>query len=260
VEYPLAQKFTKTDLAKFEHSWGQYPHLVSRGAEKNFREFAINRGRQRTVADEQTFRDVISRAIIFRSTEKIVSGLGLVGYRANVVAYSIAYLAHVTQSRVDLDVIWQKQRLPGYLADAIAKIASPIYAEITNPPAGGNVGEWCKKEQCWESIRNLVIRLDPSLREKLVDPTTNGTGRLRTEDAAAIDRVTSVGSESWYGIAQWARETGSLEPWQRGLAFSLGRLGRQRKAPTAKQAIQGVKILEEADRAGFAYQGLTREG
>ena len=42
--HPLRQKFTKSDAAKFEHSWDQLPHIVSRGAEKNFREFMIRLG------------------------------------------------------------------------------------------------------------------------------------------------------------------------------------------------------------------------
>ncbi len=33
---PTTQKFTKTDLAKFENTWDQLPHEVSRGAQKNF--------------------------------------------------------------------------------------------------------------------------------------------------------------------------------------------------------------------------------
>ena len=35
IQHPLSQKFSKTDLAKFEHTWDQRPHIVSRGAEKN---------------------------------------------------------------------------------------------------------------------------------------------------------------------------------------------------------------------------------
>ena len=38
---PPRQKFTKTDVAKFSHSWAQFPYLVSLGAEKNFREFML---------------------------------------------------------------------------------------------------------------------------------------------------------------------------------------------------------------------------
>ncbi len=37
--YPKSQMFVKTDLAKFQHTWEQLPHIVSKGAQKNFAEF-----------------------------------------------------------------------------------------------------------------------------------------------------------------------------------------------------------------------------
>jgi hypothetical protein len=37
---PPERKFTKTDLAKYEHAWVGLPYLVCRGAEKNFLAFA----------------------------------------------------------------------------------------------------------------------------------------------------------------------------------------------------------------------------
>ena len=40
IEYPKPQLFAKTDLAKFEFSATGQPHWVSRGAQKNFAEFA----------------------------------------------------------------------------------------------------------------------------------------------------------------------------------------------------------------------------
>ena len=264
AEYPPAQKFTKTDLAKFEHSWEQFPHLVSRGAEKNFREFAISRGRQRSAVDEAEFHDIVSRAILFRSTEKIVTGLGLVGYRANVVAYSIAYLAHETESRVDLEKIWQRQSLPSQVSDALKVVAPIVYAAITEPEGGGNVGEWAKKEKCWEAIRNKVVRL-PDLSAGLVPvdrPLRGGgrPGRLSAEDAALIDRIKAVDAEVWFAVSHWARETSNLASWQRSIAFSLGRLAKQHRDPSIKQATQGSKILEEVERVGFKFERLNTSG
>lgn len=256
LEYPPTQKFTKTDLAKFEHSWEQYPHLVSRGAEKNFREFALSRGRQRAAADEAEFHEIVARAILFRSTEKIVSGLGLVGYRANVVAYSIAYVAHETGSRVDLEKIWIQQRLPATVAEAIKAIAPVVYREITASGVG-NVGEWCKKERCWEAIRTKVIRLPSHLEGDLIDTEYHGGRRgtrLTPDDVALIDKNKAVDGDIWFGIAHWSRETGHLEGWQRSLAFSLGRLAKQHRAPSLKQAQQGEKILAEVERLGFKFQ------
>lgn len=36
IEYPKSQRFTKTDVAKYEASWKQHPYDVCRGAEKNY--------------------------------------------------------------------------------------------------------------------------------------------------------------------------------------------------------------------------------
>jgi hypothetical protein len=61
-----------------------------------------------------------------------------------------------------------------------------------------------------------------------------------------------VQSETWFALANWAKETSNLQPWQRSLAFSLGRLARQEREPSRKQAVQGKRILEESDRLGFS--------
>jgi len=48
------RKFTKTDPTKFEHTWDQKPHTVSRRAEKNFVAFMAELSGQRpAVPDDQ---------------------------------------------------------------------------------------------------------------------------------------------------------------------------------------------------------------
>jgi hypothetical protein len=44
LEFPKSQLFSKTDLAKFEFSAAGHPHVVSKGAQKNFAEFASEIG------------------------------------------------------------------------------------------------------------------------------------------------------------------------------------------------------------------------
>ena len=259
-EYPTAQKFTKTDLAKFEHAWEQLPHLVSRGAEKNFREFAISRGRQRAQATEEDFKDIVARAILFKSTEKLFGQLGLVGYRANVVAYSIAYLSHQTAYRIDLERIWLKQGLPGPVAEGLRTILPVVHAAITDAPGGGNVGEWAKRDKCWEQVKTKVIRFPLDLEPVLVPvgrQTAGGgrSGRLSEDDQALIARVKAVDGDIWFALSNWARQVGGLAPWQRSLAFSLGRLAKSRRDPSLKQAAQGAKILDEVARLGFRFDG-----
>jgi hypothetical protein len=71
------------------------------------------------------------------------------------------------------------------------------------------------------------------------------------EVARAVSRVTNVSAETWFNISRWAKETNNLLPWQRSLAFSLGKVVGNNRSPSPKQAAQGIKILEESERRGF---------
>ena len=100
LENPRPQLFSKTDMAKFLNVWEQKPDKVSLGAQKNFADFAQGVG-QAWKKDEKSFneaffREVVAKAIVFRSTEKVVSSQPWYqgGYRANIVAYAISKLAH----------------------------------------------------------------------------------------------------------------------------------------------------------------------
>ena len=96
---------SKTDLAKFEHTWSQLPSIVSRGAQKCYLDFmdVLDR-RGQFLPDEAFFKRAVGRAIMFRETERIVSRRKFGGYRANIVTYTLAWLSHSTAKRIDLDV------------------------------------------------------------------------------------------------------------------------------------------------------------
>ena len=150
--HPLRQKFTKADAAKFEHSWAQLPHIVSRGAEKNFREFMIRLGDKTPAVDTAYCQRLIAKAILFRATEKIVSAHEFGGYRANIVTYTIARLAHETAQRLDLDRIWREQRIGPALTMAIDDLCGPVHEVITHPVRVANVTEWAKRPECWSRV------------------------------------------------------------------------------------------------------------
>ena len=72
-------------------AWLGFPHVVSAGAQKNFAKYAERIGKEWEASDtafnEEFFRDAISRAIIFRSTEALVSKQSWyqAGNRANML-------------------------------------------------------------------------------------------------------------------------------------------------------------------------------
>lgn len=264
--HPRAQKFAKTDLAKFENTWHQLPHLVSRGAQKNFVEFTLALREKRQVeVDQRYFERLVAKAILFRTAEKLIGALRYGGYRANIVTYTLAWISHATALRVDLDRIWRDQGVSPALRDAIEVVSRVAHEHIVDPPGNANVTEWCKKEECWRRFRDREIALPAALEAELLPlgpPPDARADRLRDPSPAgdedALRQVLAVPAEAWLAISAWAKQTDNLQPWQRSLAYSLGRLSRRGQAPTGKQAVQGARILGEAERLGFAVPDRLR--
>jgi hypothetical protein len=254
--HPLRQKFTKADAAKFEHSWDQLPHIVSRGAEKNFREFMIRLGERPPPVDAAYCQRLIAKAILFRTTEKIVSAHQFGGYRANIVTYTIARLAHETGQRIDLDRIWREQRLSPALAAAIDDLCVPVHGVITRPVRVANVTEWAKRPECWSRVLDIEWRLPDQLRDELIDLSAAASrGRHAAQpsetDLSHIAAVTSIPAADWFAVARWAKETHNLQPWQRQIAFSIGEYVSKGWNISPKQAAQAQRLMDEAERLGF---------
>lgn len=95
---PRYQVITKTDLAKLENTWRQLPHVVSQGAQKNFLSFsafaAEEWNRRSDQFNDDYFKRLVGKALLFRKTEKIVSEQPWYqgGYRANIITYALSKL------------------------------------------------------------------------------------------------------------------------------------------------------------------------
>jgi hypothetical protein len=165
---PPDRKFTKTDLAKFEHAWLGLPHLVCLGAEKNFVRFA-----ERMEDDGEPevnldyFRHTVAKAILWRTAEKLFDTLDLEGYRANSVAYAVAWLAEKSGRRIDLNRIWNEQRLSPALCEALKAVCNVAWEHLTQQQ--GNVGEASKKAECWEAFKRKEIALPAGWQNELAD-------------------------------------------------------------------------------------------
>lgn len=160
AERPPEQKFTKTDVAKFEHMWACWPHLVCRGAEKNFLEFAQRQDNDGTpLVNGGYFQHLVAKAILWKTAEKLFSTLDLPQYRAQSVAYTLSWLAMKSNHRLDLNRIWQEQRVPSGLCDAITTVLSKAHRHLLHSILSGNPGEAAKKEECWKEFRVLPISL-----------------------------------------------------------------------------------------------------
>lgn len=165
LENPKQQLLDKTFLSKSENVWFQRPDIVSKGAQYSFALFAQNitdkLEEDNLAITESYFKDAVSRVILFRTVEKMVSNAEWYdgGFRAQTVAYTISYLSYLIEKTgkfLNFNLIWEEQRLPYKLIEVLKIISKTVYDEITNPPEGfANVAQWCKKTQCWENLKQI---------------------------------------------------------------------------------------------------------
>jgi hypothetical protein len=257
-ENPTAQKFTKTDLAKYVLSWDQQPAVVSRGAQKCFVEFMNRIQRERRSPPDATeFRRIAGLAILFRRAERLYGEMGYQGYRAQVVTYSVARLSHALARTLPWADIWESEDVPDSIRESLATIIVGVRGVITQPPSNRNITEWCKREDCWSAVLGLPIAATSSGAQ--AGTRTGGGADQPTNADATVAAVAAIPSDVWFAASKWAKETGTLLPWQRGLSYSLGGLAARGAQPTPKQAIQGRKLLLDAIRLGFGHDGLTAE-
>lgn len=263
--HPTPQRFTKTDLAKFEMTWEQLPYVVSLGAQKCFTQFNLRLQKSGNIeVDQPYFHRLVAKAILFRQTEKLVAMQKFGGYRANVVTYTLAYICHRTAGRIDLDSIWQQQGFGQGLRDAIKEVSHRVHDVIISPLGGKNVTEWCKRQECWTKVRDLTIDLPALLNDELLPAGPEEDARINRGiespdhvEQQLIAQAATVPAKIWYQLSTWAKETHNLQAWQRSLAASLGRGSQNGKMPSRKQAKQGLSTLEEAYRLGFKPKSVV---
>jgi hypothetical protein len=264
LEYPKNQVITKTDLAKYLFTWDGKPHIVSKGAQKNFADFAASIGpawkENSDHFNEMFFRDAVSKAIIFKATESLVSAQPWYdGYRANIVTYAIAKLVRDLESSgngINLDLVWRTQQLPSALSDALVIAAQAVRNVLVTPPSWSttNVTEWAKKEQCWEHVCKLGIRRPDSLAsvlvgyEELEQRAADGVKEQKMLNGIeAQAAVVTAGPQVWTQVREWAiqhRMLSKRELDALAVAASPG------KIPTDRQSLLIMGALDKLRKEG----------
>lgn len=270
AEYPKPQMFTKTDLAKFENVWDDHPKWVNLGSQKNFAKYASRIGKEWEKSsdgfNEGYFKRAIARGLMFRATEKLVSAQPWYngGYRANIVAYTLALMGEITKRRnvrVDFQRVWNAQKVDGDLIEALEIIANEVNKEIISPPSGiSNVGEWCKKDACWTRISakadNVADLLPDSFWEGVQSVEENVVEARSARQTQKIDNgieaqrtVLAISGPEWTELCNYLKSKRLLTPKEQGIVSVAEKIPG--KIPTEKQSQILIEVLEKAKLEGF---------
>lgn len=274
AENPKPQMFTKTDLAKFETVWDDKPTYVNLGAQKNFARYAKRIGKEWEKSaegfNELYYKRAIAKALLFRKTEKLVSAQPWYngGYRANIVAYTLALLAHFASRHgksLDFMKIWYQQSVPHGIETALAITAKLVYEDIIMPPEGiSNVTEWCKKEGCWQRLKDSVGELESMLPDEfkagLIDTDMVVEEKKDAKRIQKIDdgieaqkKVMGIKGPAWKSLMDQCGQKGILTPKETGILQIAAQIPK--KIPSEKQSLILVEILDKVQQEGITVNG-----
>jgi len=269
TQNPKDQVVTKTDLAKVLSAWDMYPHIVSKGAESNFGEFA-----KRTEAEWEKkkddfnmnyFHEAIALVIMYRTIDKLIPKQNWYegGYKANIVAYTVALLHHMINNQfsgaaLDLNKIWQKQCCPDILIQQLTIMTEQVYYAITtNKRSIENVTQWCKQVACWEMVKDIKVSPVAGFETLLcghneLDAVKREARALRKIENSVDDQklVLELGELYWKQLDAWLKSHRLATPTESkalkwAMSMSIGMF------PDSKQCKSLLKLRERAVQEGF---------
>lgn len=258
LRQPASKKFTKTDLAKYLMTWLGRPHDVSRGAQKVFSIFMSELGEilpeSEFQVDDDFYKNIVAKGIVFKSALSIVRQEKFPAYRANIVAYLVAYLAHRFGSQIDLSLIWNEQELSDELKSLLRDWAHEISSCIIETAHGRNVTEWAKKSECWSQVRELDLNGPESTLPELVhnSEVSREEATRCSEVEVGVARCEAVSAEEWVRIVTWGRTNGRLREIEWKVAKTMADYAMEGwpRTPSPKQIRHATRALDLAAADG----------
>ena len=200
LQHPKDQVVLKTDVSKYELTFECRPYLVSQGAQKAFLAFADEISdrweRDAKLLGEGYFKDLVSKAIVFRWTDRMIGSSGWYrsdrGYKAQIATYTVAWVVNQVRSErdseIDLRQVWARQSVPEALAQVLAD-AGPLVAAVIKdaPESVRNISEYAKRQACWTAVQNeMAMRLPTNIESCLID---RGETKLIRKDDRAVKKI-----------------------------------------------------------------------
>jgi hypothetical protein len=248
---PKNQKFDKIMLGKVWNTYIEKPYLVSLGGQKNFARF------NEWLVEQNDdlilfFKQTIALIILWKATERVVLKKKYSGYRHNIVTYSLSWLFFLTQSRIDLDMIWRNQKVGSNMCDALERISEIVNEHIRG--TSQNVTEYCKKEACWNDLKNNNLNFDWSNIDEYnsYEADLSLSSQNLNEDKV-IEFCIEKGYHAWDSLFKWLRKRDLFSPNARKQARTIAKTLKNGREPDKYLSTVCAKIWEDAKEKGWIY-------
>jgi mRNA-degrading endonuclease YafQ of YafQ-DinJ toxin-antitoxin module len=279
LKNPRAQVITKELLAKYINTYKEIwhgkrlvigPHIVVRGSQKNYVQFLNYNMPDKP--DNIFYEDAIAKAIMFKTAEKLygVNPNAIGDMRYITVPYSLSLLNLKTEYKIDLYKIWKNQSLSEKLRTILFNLMESIESFIKKNAPGSLYGEWAKKEECWNAIKEYDFNIDfHDLSSDYIKPNSIKRKSIEKDEQVQIeineelDRIKSIPPKIWDKIEKWGHETKTFSSYMSSIAFNMAGKVRNNSFISdndRKKAIEIIDIvIQNAPDLLFEIDDLEKE-
>ncbi|WP_286260820.1 AIPR family protein [Pseudoalteromonas apostichopi] len=275
LEFPKSQKFSKTDMAKYENTWRMNPHEVKKGAQANLKLLGEVISEEYDKDDTQYkhvfYRELIAKAILFKNADSTILKSDWYkeekGFKAEAVTYTLAFLRYLLiQSKRDINLarIFQNQCVSPTLSKQIEVLGKFVRDKILDPTfrgGQGNPSEFCKSSKGWEAFKNLSFDLNELASSDILDSTElkekKEDDKNFNEAGAQIDAQTGImdiKKEEWLAISSFYKDQGYPHYHKNiSLPIKCANMYLGGDLPSDKQSKEALNIRSRAYNEGFDF-------
>lgn len=260
LKNPRSQMITKELLAKYVNTYQEIwngkrlaigPHIVVRGSQKNYVQFLNYNMPDKP--DNVFYEDVVAKAILFKNAEKLygVSPNAIGDMRYITVPYSLSLLNLKTDYKIDLYKIWKNQGLSEKMKSVLYNLMESVETFIKKNAPGALYGEWAKKEECWNTIKEYDFGIDfNEFKSEFINTATPKRKSITEAEInykiieQEIELIKSISSDTWDAIEKWGAKTGKLSKYLQDIALNISISIINNKSITDNLRIKAISIIE----------------
>ncbi|WP_282781303.1 AIPR family protein [Phaeodactylibacter xiamenensis] len=272
LKYPRSQMIIKSGIAKYLNIWNQLPHHVSKGGQKNYNYFLKEAEKEfkKKKPSRIYWEDIVANAILFISTDKLFgrknqNPIGDTNIKSYTVTYTLSYLHYLTNNRINLGRIWEKQAVDEALQIELKKGLKFVY-EFLNTLDAALISEAAKAEKTWEKLKEqtrhpmdmeVINRYLISDREYKLRYETDENDTEEINKYNDLHKITNLGVKFWDGLQRYNINTGILTTYQDNIASTIRQKLKRSGNLTDREISKGAEIVDYLIQEGVDFDKIS---
>ena len=272
LKFPSQQKVIKSEVAKYMNVYLRMPYHVSKGAQKNYNFYLKEAEKEykKKKPSRVLWEDIIANAILFKATDQLFGRknqdpIGDTNIKSHTVAYALSLFHHVTEGRVNLKQIWDRQIIDDELLRELKKGLVYVYKFLTNLDAM-LISEAAKAEKTWNRLKEYTdypfdkVVLDKfciseSDRKKRYEESEDDVDELKSYHY--LEKITKLGLLFWDGLSRYLINYRILSPQKINFVDHIKKNLKEGKTLSGVQIRNGIEIIELVKETGVSFEEIA---